>query len=68
MPAMVGLCRVEVKPLGPVQFHAITFVPPPVKIKVLPSQIGLGAAEALTAVGTVQSMQPKSTQEDVFAL
>src|SRR3990170_1936169 len=62
MLAMVGLCEVEVKTFGPVQFHAVTFVPAPVKVNVLPTQIGLGAAEAVTLVGTVQPMQPKATQ------
>jgi len=59
---MVGLCDEDEKLLGPVQLHASAPVAPPVNVKVLPSQIGLGAAEAVTAVGTVQPMQPKATQ------
>lgn len=62
MPAMVGLCKVEVKALGPVQFQLVALVAAPVKVNVLPTQIGLGTAEAVTAVGTVQPMQPKATQ------
>ena len=60
--AIVGLCAVEVKPLGPVQLQPVAPVALPVKVNVLPTQIGLGAAEADTAVGTVQPMQPKATQ------
>ena len=48
--------------MGPVQLQLVALVAPPVKVNVLPTQIGLGVAEALTAVGTVQSMQPKATQ------
>ena len=48
--------------MGPVQLQPVAPVVPPVKLNVLPSQIGLGDAEALTAVGTVQPMQPKATQ------
>ena len=62
MAAMVGFCKVEVKPFGPVHAKDSASVAPPVNVKVLPSQIGLGAAEALTAVGTLQPMQPKATQ------
>ena len=50
---MVGLCDEEVKLFGPVQLQLVASVAPPVKVKSLPSQIGLGAAEAVTAVGTV---------------
>ena len=60
--AIVGLCAVEVKPLGPIQLKPVAPVALPVKVNVLPTQIGLGAAEADTAVGTVQPMQPKATQ------
>ena len=60
--AMVGLCKVEVKPLGPVQFQLVALVAPPVNVKVLPSQIGLGAADAVTLVGAeVQPAQPNDT-------
>ena len=59
---MVGFCKVEVKPFGPVHAKDSASVAPPVNVKVLPSQIGLRAAEALTAVGASQPMQPKATQ------
>ena len=59
---MVGLCEVEVKLLGPVHAQEVASVAPPVSVKVLPTHIGLGAAEAVTPVGTVQPMQPKATQ------
>lgn len=49
---MVGLCAEEVKELGPVQLQLVAPVAPPVKVNVLPSQMGLGAAEAVTADGT----------------
>ena len=62
MPAMVGLCRVEEKALGPVHCQASALVAPPVKVNVLPAQIGFGLGEAVTAVGRVQPMQPKATQ------
>ena len=62
--AIVGLCEVEVKLLGPVQFQEVALVAPPVSVKVLPAQIGSGLAEAVTPVGTAQPMQPKATQVD----
>ena len=56
--AIVGLCEVEVKLLGPVQFQEVALVAPPVSVKVLPSHIGFGLAEALTPVGTVFTVIP----------
>ena len=50
---MTGLCDADVKLFGPVQLHEVAPVAPPVKVNVAPGQIGLGAAEAVTAVGTV---------------
>lgn len=63
---MVGLCNEEVKPLGPVQLQAVAPVAVPVKVNVLPTQIGFGEADALTPVGPAQPMQPKETQDDEF--
>jgi hypothetical protein len=68
MFVIVGLCSIEVKPLGPVQLQAVASVATPVKVKSLPSQIGFGAAVADTPVGTVQPMQPKATQVEEGAL
>ena len=48
--------------MGPVQLQLVALVAASVKVNVLPTQIGLGVAEALTAVGTVHPMQPKATQ------
>ncbi len=62
MPVRVGLCKVELNPFGHVQLQHVASVAPPVKVKLLPAQIGFGLAEALTPVGTVQPMQPKATQ------
>ena len=64
---MVGLCDVDEKLFGPVQFQLIASVAPPVNVKVLPTQIGFGLADAVTADGTVQPMQPKATQVEVGA-
>ena len=50
---MAGLCDDEVKLLGPVQLQFVAPVAPPVNVNVLPSQIGLGLANAVTPVGTV---------------
>ena len=61
---IVGLCEDEVKLLGPVHCHPSALVAPPVKVKVLPAQIGLGLGDAVTPVGTLQPMQPKATQVD----
>ena len=57
---IVGLCSAEVKALGPVQDQDVAPVAPPVKIKVLPIHIGLGVAEAVTAVGKGQAELLKS--------
>ncbi len=51
MPAIVGLCAVDVKPLGPVQFQVEPLVAVPVRVSVLPAQMGLGLADAVTEVG-----------------
>ena len=51
--AMVGLCKEEVNELGPVQLQVRTSVAAPVRVNVLPTQIGSGLADALTPVGTV---------------
>jgi hypothetical protein len=48
---IVGLCNVEVNEFGPVQLQLVAPVAPPVKVNVLPAQIGFGEAEAVTAVG-----------------
>ena len=50
---MEGLCKVEVKLLGPAQLHAVAPVAPPVNDNVEPAQIGFGEADAVTPVGTV---------------
>jgi len=42
-------------------------VAPPVKFNVLPTQIGFGAAEAVTPVGTLHPIHPKATHEEVGA-
>ena len=68
IPAMVGLCNVEAKLLGPVQFQLVAFVAAPVKVNVLPAQMGVGLADAVTAVGTMQPIQPNATQVEVPAL
>ena len=65
---MVGFCDVEVKLFGPVQLQAVAPVALPVNVKVLPAQIGVGLAEAVTAVGNVQPIQPKDTQMEEPAL
>src|SRR3990170_2769918 len=51
--ALVGLCREEVKALGPVQLHVVAPVAPPVNVNVAPAQTGFGLADAVTTVGTV---------------
>jgi hypothetical protein len=48
---IVGFCNVEVNEFGPVQLQLVASVAPPVKVNVLPWQIGLGDAEAVTPVG-----------------
>ena len=48
---MVGLCNDEEKLFGPVQLQLVAPVAPPVKVNVLPSQIGFGLADTVTAVG-----------------
>ena len=60
---LVGLCNEDVKALGPVQLHDVAPVAPPVNVNVLPAQIGLGLADAVTPVGTVFTVTAK-----VFAL
>lgn len=62
MPAIVGFCKVEVKELGPVQAHEVALVAVPVNVKVLPSQMGLGVADAEIPDGTVQPIHPNATQ------
>ena len=47
---MAGLCKDEIKPLGPVQLQFVAPVALPIKVKVLASQIGLGVEVAITAV------------------
>ena len=65
---MVGLCDEEVKLFGPVQFQLVASIAPPVKFSVLPTQIGLGLAEAVTDDGAVQPIQKPATQVVVVAL
>ena len=51
--ALVGLCKVEEKALGPVQLQLVAPVAPPVNVNVAPAQIGFGLADAVTPVGMV---------------
>ena len=61
MFVMVGLCKLEVKPLGPVQLQEVASVALPVNVKSLPSHIGFGSAKTVTAVGIVFTVT-----DDVF--
>lgn len=65
MLVIVGFCKVEEKELGPVQAHEVALVAVPIRVKALPSQMGLGVAEAETPDGTVQPIQPKATQVEL---
>jgi len=53
---MVGLCNEEEKLLGPVQLQLVAPVAPPVKVNVLPSQTGFGAANAVTPEGRLDKV------------
>ena len=61
---MVGLCNEEEKLLGPVQLQLVAPVAPPVKVNVLPSQIGFGAADAVTPVGRIVVVSVKVVEEE----
>ena len=56
IPLIVGFCKVEVKPLGPLQFHEVAPVALPDKDNVAPAQTGLGLADADTPVGAVSTV------------
>lgn len=57
-----GFCSVDVKPLGPAQFHVIAPLAFPFNVSVPPAQSGLGVAVAETADGTGQVEQNMDCQ------
>ena len=62
MPGIVGFCVVEKKLLGPAHTHDVAPIALPVKLNVLPAQIGFGEAIAITAVGGEEQGEEEAHQ------